>query len=37
VSASQLNRVRAAHGLSRQAPPREKKVERGPRDYLRIS
>ena len=24
VSISQLNRVRAAHGLSRQAPPREK-------------
>jgi len=37
VSVSQLNRVRAAHGLSRQAPPREKKVERGPRDCLRIS
>ena len=37
VSVSQLNRVRAAHGLSRQGPPREKKVERGPRDCLRIS
>jgi transposase len=27
VSISQLNRVRAAHGLSRQAPPREKKAK----------
>ena len=26
VSVSQLNRVRAAHGLSRKAPPREKKA-----------
>src|SRR5438552_10403359 len=29
VSVSQLNRVRAAHGLSRQAPPREKKSKEG--------
>ncbi|MBO0790401.1 MAG: helix-turn-helix domain-containing protein [Ktedonobacteraceae bacterium] len=28
VSVSQLNRVRAAHGLSRQALPREKKLRR---------
>lgn len=27
VSVSQLNRVRAAHGLCRKAPPREKKAE----------
>jgi transposase len=36
VSISQLNRVRAAHGLSRIAPPREKKVENGPGASLRI-
>lgn len=36
VSVSQLNRVRAAHGLSRQAPPREKNVENGPHDLLKI-
>jgi len=29
VSVSQLNRVRAAHGLSRQAPPREKTPKTG--------
>lgn len=36
VSVSQLNRVRAAHRLSRVPPPREKKVENGPHDPLRI-
>lgn len=30
VSVSQLNRVRATHGLSRTYPPREKKAENGP-------
>ena len=34
VSVSQLNRVRAAHGLSRKIPPREKKTENGP-DHCR--
>lgn len=29
VSASQLNRIRAAHGLSRKDPPREKKLKKG--------
>jgi len=29
VSVSQLNRVRAAHGLSRKDPPREKKPKTG--------
>ncbi len=29
VSVSQLNRVRAAHGLSRKSLPREKKAENG--------
>jgi transposase len=29
VSISQLNRVRAAHGLSRKDPPQEKKAENG--------
>ncbi len=37
VSVSQLNRVRAAHGLSRQAPPREKKAEHLRHDCHRIS
>ena len=37
VSVSQLNRVRAAHGLSRKNPPREKKAENGPHYYLWIS
>jgi transposase len=37
VSISQLNRVRAAHGLSRKDPPREKKAENGPRHCLWIS
>jgi transposase len=37
VSVSQLNRVRAAHGLSRQAPPREKKAANGPHHCLWIS
>lgn len=36
VSVSQLNRVRAAHGLSRQLVPREKKAENQPRDCARI-
>lgn len=36
VSVSQLNRVRAAHGVSRVPPPQEKKVETGPGDSLRI-
>jgi len=37
VSVSQLNRVRAAHGLSRQALPREKKAENRPHRCLWIS
>jgi transposase len=37
VSVSQLNRVRAAHRLSRKAPPREKKAANGPHDCLRTS
>ncbi len=37
VSVSQLNRVRAAHALSRQAPPREKKAENGRYHCLWIS
>ncbi len=37
ISISQLNRVRAAHGLSRQTIPREKKAANGPGDCLRIS
>ncbi|HEX4206457.1 MAG TPA: hypothetical protein VHZ51_20110 [Ktedonobacteraceae bacterium] len=37
VSISQLNRVRAAHGLSRKNPPREKKAENGPHHCLWIS
>lgn len=36
VSVSQLNRVRAAHGLSRQPMPREKKAENQLRDCARI-
>lgn len=36
VSVSQLNRVRAAHGLSRQPVPREKKAENQLRDGARI-
>lgn len=35
-SVSQLNRVRARLGLTRQPVPREKKVENGPHDSLRI-
>jgi transposase len=37
VSVSQLNRVRAAHALSRQAPPREKNAENGRYHCLWIS
>lgn len=37
VSISQLNRVRAAHGLSRQAIPREKKAANRSHHYLWIS
>ena len=37
VSVSQLNRIRAAHGLSRKDPPREKKAENGPHYCLWIS
>ena len=37
VSVSQLNRVRAAHGLSRKNPSREKKAENKRYHYLRIS
>ena len=37
VSVSQLNRVRAAHGLSRKIPPREKKAENGPHHCLWIA
>jgi putative transposase len=36
VSVSQLNRVRAAHGLSRTAVPREKKAETRLRRYVRL-
>jgi transposase len=36
VSVSQLNRVRAVHGVRRVPPPREKKVEQGPHDLLGI-
>jgi transposase len=36
VSISQLNRVRAVHGLSRKDPPREKKAENGPHHCLWI-
>jgi putative transposase len=37
VSVSQLNRVRAAHGLSRKNPPQEKKAENGRHYCLWIS
>jgi transposase len=37
VSVSQLNRVRAAHGLSRQSVPREKKAENRHGDRVRLS
>jgi transposase len=37
VSVSQLNRVRAAHGLSRKNPPREKKAANGCHHCLWIS
>ena len=37
VSVSQLNRVRAAHGLSRQAIPREKKAANRRHHCLRIA
>jgi transposase len=37
VSVSQLNRVRATHGLSRQAPPQEKKAENRRYNCRRIS
>jgi transposase len=37
VSVSQLNRVRAAHGLSRKALPREKKAANRRHDCHRIS
>ncbi|HEX4205835.1 MAG TPA: helix-turn-helix domain-containing protein [Ktedonobacteraceae bacterium] len=37
ISVSQLNRVRAAHGLSRKDPPREKKAENGRYHCLWIS
>lgn len=36
VSVSQLNRIRAAHGLSRQGPPREKKAQNGHYHHARI-
>nr|HET6904323.1 helix-turn-helix domain-containing protein [Ktedonobacteraceae bacterium] len=36
VSVSQLNRVRAAHGLSRQSVPREKKAENWLRCRVRL-
>jgi transposase len=36
VSVSQLNRVRAAHGLSRQSVPREKKAENQLRSRVRL-
>lgn len=37
VSISQLNRVRASHGLSRKAPQREKKAANGRHHCLWIS
>jgi transposase len=37
VSVSQLNRVRAAHGLSRKNPPREKKAANRRHHCLRIA
>jgi transposase len=37
MSISQLNRVRAAHGLSRKNPPGEKKAANGSHHYLWIS
>src|SRR5512135_3137134 len=37
VSVSQLNRVRAAHGLSRLSVPREKKAENRHGDRVRLS
>lgn len=37
VSISQLNRIRAAHNLSRQALPREKKVKNGSGDHGGLS
>ena len=37
VSVSQLNRVRAAHGLSRKDPPREKKAENEPHHRFWVS
>jgi transposase len=37
VSVSQLNRVRAAHSLSRQSVPREKKAENRHGDRVRLS
>jgi transposase len=37
VSVSQLNRVRAAHGLSRQPVPREKKAENWDGDRIGLS
>ena len=37
VSVSQLNRVRAAHGLSRRTTPREKKAENRYHHCLGIS
>ena len=37
VSVSQLNRIRAAHGLSRKDPPQEKKAEKGPYHCLWIA
>jgi transposase len=36
VSISQLNRVRATHGLSRQSVPREKKAQNGYHDSARL-
>ena len=36
VSVSQLNRVRAAHGVRRVPPPREKKAQNAPGASLRI-
>ncbi len=37
ASVSQLNRVRAAHGLSRQSVPRDKKAENRHGDRVRLS
>ena len=37
ISISQLNRVRAAHGLSRQPVPREKKAENRHRNCTKLS